>query len=143
MEVTTTVHRLGLLWLGPFILHQLGLPLLVVFLFFDPVTLLLKSSLASHSFPWPALHISFALQFSESFQSYLQSQFYVSGSMKCPFLSYFRSLPYKISETLLPKVEVPSGKTLTRLHKNRASRIYRVLLRASPRVITKNILDNP
>lgn len=63
--------------------------------------------------------------------------------MKHPFPSYFRPLPCRISETLLSKLEVPNGKTFERLHKNKASPIYKVLPRASHSVSTENILDNP
>lgn len=68
-------------------LHSLGLPLWL-FLFFNPVTLLFKSpSGPSYSFPWPTLHVPFALEFSKFFHSYMQSQFYVSGSVKGPLPS--------------------------------------------------------
>lgn len=99
--------------------------------------------LAFYSFPWPALHVPFALEFPKSCLSYMQSQFYVSGSMKGPLSSYFRPLPCRISETLLPKLEVPNGKTFTNLHKNKPSPFNIALPSASHSLSTEKILDNP
>lgn len=55
--------------------HQLGLLLLVVVLFFDLVTLVFKSTSSLSLLPWPMWHVPFVLEFSQSFQSYMQSHF--------------------------------------------------------------------
>lgn len=72
--------------------------------------LLLKSTPSFPLFLWSTLHCPSAVF------SHACKPSSVSGSLKCLFPSSLGPLPRRISETLLPKLQVPNGEEVTRLY---------------------------